>query len=361
MIQTQKIKQHFKEILQLNPTERVWQMPFFFALAVACVLSVGTYYNRTDLGLIAMIGVMAFLYIPNTPIHHRMAVTMCCSFGLCLSFLIGLCTHFFPAFSPLIIGLVALISSILIRYYNIGAPGYFFFVFACLLASFFPFSVQDYIFLVGLICIGTMVANLAAFLYSLAVIYIFKNSLPKPILESGKLGFDVIFVDSLIIAFFVGFAVFLGAFLELDRSYWVAVSTTVILQGANLNSVWIKQIQRIIGTTIGILFAWWLLKIKFSPLEFILLMMFLTFMVEFLVVKNYALTMIFITPYVTYLAEAASFGHLNVDMLIHARLEDVIIGSILGLLGGFVIYKPYLRKYFEYIAKYIFRVRLKTK
>lgn len=53
--------------------------------------------------------------------------------------------------------------------------------------------------------------------------------------------------------FFVGFVLFV--LLEFDRSYWVAVSTTVILQGTNLNSVWIKQLQRILGTTVGILFA----------------------------------------------------------------------------------------------------------
>ncbi|MEE6538241.1 hypothetical protein VWM66_10810, partial [Campylobacter jejuni] len=35
------------------------------------------------------------------------------------------------AFIP--IGLVAMGSSVLIRYYNIGAPGYFFFVFSCVL------------------------------------------------------------------------------------------------------------------------------------------------------------------------------------------------------------------------------------
>ncbi len=220
------LKQQCKEIIQLNPTERVWQMPFFFALAVGFALSIAAYYDRMDLGLIAMIGIMAFVYTTNTPMYHRMAVTMCCSFGLCLSFLIGLCTHFFPAFSPLVVGLVAMASSILIRYYNIGAPGYFFFVFSCLLASFFPFPPKDYIFLVGLICIGGIIANITAFLYSVSVIYIFKNSPPKPVLKNGNLGFDVIFVDSIIIAFFVGFAVFLGTFLELDRSYWVAVSTT---------------------------------------------------------------------------------------------------------------------------------------
>lgn len=137
--------------------------------------------------------------------------------------------------------------------------------------------------------------------------------------------------------------------------------TTVILQGTNLNSVWIKQLQRILGTTVGILFAWWLLRIKFTLLEFIFLMMFLAFIIEFLVVRNYALAVIFLTPYVTYLAKAASFGNLSVDMLIHARLQDIIIGSLLGLLGGFVIHRAYLRKYFKYIAKYIFRVKLTSK
>lgn len=89
------LKQQCKEIIQLNPTERVWQMPFFFALAVGFALSIAAYYDRIDLGLIAIIGIMAFVYTTNTPMYHRMAVTMCCSFGLCLSFLIGLCTHFF--------------------------------------------------------------------------------------------------------------------------------------------------------------------------------------------------------------------------------------------------------------------------
>lgn len=50
----------------------------------------------------------------------------------------------------------------------------------------------------------------------------------------------------------------------------------------------------------------------------------------------------------------------NADTLILTRLIDVVMGSILGLLGGFVIYKPYLRVYFERIAKYIFRIKQKA-
>ncbi|KAA6224704.1 MULTISPECIES: FUSC family protein [unclassified Campylobacter] len=354
----QKIFKHFIDILALNSTQRVWQLPFFIALGVGLVLGVGAYYKRLDLGLISMIGVMAFLYIPNTPMYHRMAVVMCCSFGISLSFLLGLLTHLAPTLMPILVGFVAMASSILVRYYDVGAPGYFFFVFACLLGSFFPFEIQDYIFLTGLVTLGTMVANFIAFIYSLLVIYCFKNSLPKPIPKRGNWGFEVIVVDSVIIGFFVGFAVFLGAFLELERSYWVAVSCTVVMQGISLNGVWIKQIQRILGTALGTLFAWYLLKIEFSTISFVCLMMFLVFMTEFVVTRNYAIAIFFLTPYVTYLAEATSFMNVDANLIALARLQDVIVGSILGLIGGFVIYKPFLRIPFEQISKLVFRKKI---
>lgn len=355
------ILENIKNVLTLNKTERVWQLPFFTALGVGIVLSVGAYYERLDLGLIAMIGAMGFLYIPNTPLYHKMAVMMCCSFGITLCFLLGLLTHFFPLLTPLVIGFVAMTSSILVRYYDLGAvgsaPGYFFFVFACLLGSFFPFEPKDYIFLTGVVCIGTIVANLMAFLYSLSVIYFFKNALPKPVPQRGHWGFEIVVVDSLIMGTFVGLAIVIGAFLELERSYWVAVSCTTIMQGLTLNSVWIKQIQRILGTALGVLFAWWLLGIDFSPFYFVLLMMFLVFMTEFVIARNYGLAMIFVTPYITYLAEAATSMGLNKDLIVEARLEDVIVGSILGLLGGLVIHKPYLRKPFDSIAHRIFKIK----
>lgn len=352
------LKQHFKEIAGFTSSEQVWQMPFFAALGVGIVLGVSVFFAKLNYGLIAMIGVMAFLYVPNTPLYHRMAVVMCCSFGIVCSFFLGILTHFLPSFFVFIpIGILAMASSILIRYYNLGAPGYFFFVFACVLGAFSPFEAKDFIFLVGLVFLGTMMANLMAFLYSIVVIYGFKNALPSEIPPREYIGFNAVFADSLVMGFFVAFSIFLGTFLELERSYWIAISCTAIMQGVTLNSIWIKQIQRIIGTFIGICFAWWLLSKHFSQMEFVLLMMSLFFIGQFLVSRNYALAMIFFTPYATYLSEAANFMSENAKNLLEARLIDVVIGSILGLLGGFVIYKPYLRIYFERLAKYIFKTK----
>ncbi len=54
--------ENIKSLFAFNSTERVWELPFFMALGVGLVLGVGAFYERLDLGLIAMIGVMAFLY-----------------------------------------------------------------------------------------------------------------------------------------------------------------------------------------------------------------------------------------------------------------------------------------------------------
>lgn len=93
------LKQHFKEIAKLNSSEQVWQMPFFVALGVGIVLEFSVFFGKLNYGLIAMIGALSFLYVPNTPLYlyHRMAVVMCCSFGIVSSFFLGILTHFLPS------------------------------------------------------------------------------------------------------------------------------------------------------------------------------------------------------------------------------------------------------------------------
>lgn len=350
------IKIYIKELFTLDKTERVWQMPFFAGLNVAVILFISAYFKRPDLGLISMIGTTIFLYIPNTSMYHRMIVLMSCGFGIGLSFTLGLIGHFFPFLTPIIICITTIISAMIVRYYNLGAPGYFFFVFACILGSNLPFNQEDFIMLIGLVAIGAMSANITGFIYSILVIYVFKNDMPKEKIEKqGKLGFDIIIIDPIIIGFFVGFAVFIGEFFNLERSYWVGVSCAVIMQGLTFKAVWIKQIQRIIGTLIGAIFAYFLLDIRFGNIEFAILMFALVFMTEFLVVRNYALAIIFITPYTTYLAEAGSFMSYKPDIIVSARITDVIIGSIIGFIGGIFLHSKLCRPKITIIAKKIFK------
>ncbi len=51
---------------------------------------------------------------------------------------------------------------------------------------------------------------------------------------------------------------------------------------------------------------------------------------------------------------------MSANFLVEIRMIDVIIGSILGLLGGFSMYHPTLRTYFTQISGNIFK-RLRDK
>lgn len=76
-------------------------------IGVGIVLGFSVFFGKLNYGLIAMIGALSFLYIPNTPLYHRMAVVMCCSFGIVSSFFLGILTHFLPsvfAFIPITCG-----------------------------------------------------------------------------------------------------------------------------------------------------------------------------------------------------------------------------------------------------------------
>lgn len=330
-------------------------MPFFAALAVGVVLFFGGVWNRPDLALVSMVGTTIFLYVPSTSITHKMVLTMCLSFLVVLCFSFGLLTQLYPPITPLVVGITTMISAQIVRFFSIGAPGFFFFTFACILGSFIPFKLADFPMAIGLVSIGTMVANFMVLAYALVVIYIFKVHKPRPAPAFGEFGFDAIIIDPVIIGFFVGFAMWLQGFLGMERGYWVAVSAATVLAAITFKSIWIKQTQRIFGTFLGAIFAYYLLHISFSPWQFALLMMGLMFVSEILVVRNYAFAIIFITPMTTYLAEAASFMNYDADLIIKARVIDIIFGSIMGLIGGaFLHFQPLRRALNAILQKFFF-------
>lgn len=350
-----KIAGYIKEVFAFNKSERVWQMPFFGSLGVAIVLFASSYFKHQELGLVAIIGVSAFLYVSNVTLYHRMVTVMCASFAITLSFALGLLASLAPSFNVLIIFLVTMITSMITRYFNLGAPGYFFFVLSFILGSSLSFKLTDFTMMIGIVSIGGMIACLMVFLYSVLVIYYFKNDTPRPMPERGKLGFGAVFIDPVIIGLFVALAMFVSQVFQMDRGYWVAISCAVIMQGLTLKAVWIKHIQRVIGTTLGIFLAMFLLSIKFTPFEFTILMATLFFLIEFSVVRNYAVGIIFITPYTTYLVEVGNFMGFNPDTLMEARVLDIIVGSAIGVVGGMCLHFEPLRRKISVFVKKVLR------
>ena len=73
-------------------------------------------------------------------------------------------------------------------------------------------------------------------------------------------------------------------------------------------------------------------------------MMALAFVIEILVVRHYALAVIFITPLTLLLADAATLGESHsIAPLMQARLIDTVLGCLVGLVGGMCLHSPAFR------------------
>ena len=45
-------------------------------------LLIGAYFDPMDYGLVSSLGGLVFLYLPNTPLSHRMVTQMACAFAM---------------------------------------------------------------------------------------------------------------------------------------------------------------------------------------------------------------------------------------------------------------------------------------
>ncbi|MDO5677790.1 MAG: FUSC family protein [Propionibacteriaceae bacterium] len=114
--------------------------------------------------------------------------------------------------------------------------------------------------------------------------------------------------------------------LDVPHPYWaVAFAVLVLHQGGRRAAQTVRGIQRLLGTAVGLglyaLILWW------NPhgIWVALLMAVLQFAIEVLVVRNYALAVMFITPLALTIASAAASPE-NPTMMIAERMFDSAIG-----------------------------------
>lgn len=341
-------RKEWQALLAVNRSDRKWDMPLIAAFASGIPLLVGVYFGRFDYGLIATLGGLVFLYLPPTPVWHKMMIMMTVSFGMILCFTAGLLSQFLIVFSPLVIGIMALLVTFVTRYYSIGPPGSIFLVMVGAMPIYMPIEIEALPTYVGLLTLGCVLSCLLAFLYSMATIHVAKrppkNSSPLLVNEQAL---NELIIDAVIVGVFTGFSLWLAQLLGMLRPYWVPISCLAILQGMNFQAIWHKQIHRIIGTFLGLILAWCLLKISFQPWQMALMMMALTFTIEMVVVRHYTTAAIFFTPLTIFLAEAGSKGAIPVNSLIAARFWDTVLGSVIGCLAGLCLFHQPTRRWLK--------------
>ncbi|WP_428253090.1 FUSC family protein [Gynuella sp.] len=326
-----------RSLLSFNKVNVPWHWGLLAALAVGLPMLFGAHFGHFDSSVLAALGGMVILYMPNTGILHRMTVLAVCSFGFSVCFTLGLTASLFPFLSPLILSIVTLLITIICRLYRVPPPGSFFFILITCIATVVPFQAEQLPAQIGVVTIGGMVACLLALIYGLLV----GTHPAKTSVTPDEKHMAAIFLEAAVIAIFVGLSMLTAQLLQLHNAYWVPISCAAILQGATFRMIWHRNIHRIVGTVIGMFLAWGIFSLPLTPLQLALLAMLIQFMIESLVPRNYGLAVIFITPITVIFAEAGSLGT-NPDNLITVRMIDILLGSVIGFIGGWVIHQTTL-------------------
>ena len=334
------VRDELRQLVTIKPSDRPWQMPFAAALANGLPLFVGAFFGHLEYGLISSLGGLVFLYLPETPMAHRMVSLMATAFGMIACYALGVMSHLLPAVMTPVLTFIAILVTMVCRFYRVGVPGSLFFIMAAAIGAYSPGDILQIPQKVGLIAMGSLLACLIAFFYSL---FILSRRAPKPIEPIPPATFDFVVFDSLVIGLAVGLSLALAQLLQMENAYWVPISCLAVIQGMSLRAVWEKQLQRLLGTAIGLVLSWALLSLPLEKWSIAVTITLLAFIIETAVVRHYGFAAIFITPLTLLLAEAGNLGQLDPGTLVQARFLDTLLGCAVGLAGGVCLHDPRVR------------------
>jgi hypothetical protein len=329
-----------KQLFEFKQTDRKWHLPVLAGLCVGIPVIAGYYTGNMQDGKLASMAGLVILYIQSQSIARRMIVLMACSFGIMVSFAVGVLFGFHPYIASLILGIFAFMVHLALYYLKmVRPPGNFFFIMVASVAISMPHDLATVPHKIGLVGMGTMLSCTLGLVYSLVTL---KKSQPANEVITVSKNQYVNFIESLTFGFIVGLSLLIAYLLKLETPYWVPTSCAAVMQGISVQHIWQRSVQRIVGTFIGLIFSWIILLLNPSLLTICISIILLQTIVEFLVVRNYGIAVIFITVLTIFLAESGTALTVDPTTLITARFFDILTGSIVGALGGWLLYNEKL-------------------
>lgn len=329
-----------KQLFEFKQTDRQWHLPVLAGLCVGIPVLAGYYTGHMQDGKLASMAGLVILYIQSQQIARRMIVLMACSFGIMVSFTVGILFGFNPWAASLVLGLHAFTVHLALYYLKmLRPPGNFFFILVASVAVAMPHDLATVAHKIGLVGMGTMLSCTLGLVYSLVTLK--KSQSSNEVITVSKNRY-VNLIESLTFGFIVGFSLLLAYVLKLDSPYWVPTSCAAVMQGISISHVWQRSVQRIAGTFIGLILSWSILLLNPSVLTICISIILLQIIVEFLVVRNYGIAVIFITVLTIFLAESGTALTIDPTVLIRARFFDILTGCLVGALGGWLLYNEKL-------------------
>ncbi|MFC9157950.1 FUSC family protein [Streptomyces bauhiniae] len=118
--------------------------------------------------------------------------------------------------------------------------------------------------------------------------------------------------------------------LGLGHGYWAAISAAAVLHSVNVRTTVQRAVQRTLGTALGLMIALGVLAGHPAPVLLALVIVALEFLMEYMVVRNYGLGVVFLTPLALLLSDLAD------PESPEELIVDRGLGSLLGIVIGLV-------------------------
>lgn len=146
---------------------------------------------------------------------------------------------------------------------------------------------------------------------------------------------SIVFINAVRYGIVLSISTMIAFSFHFNRPYWIPLSCAAVMSGSTIMATFHRAIQRSFGTIIGLIIAVIIFKLQPQGFMIVIINMLLTAITELFIVKNYAVAAMFITPNALLLAEASTQIN-NVPYFATTRIIDIMIGSIIGLIGIYI-------------------------
>lgn len=326
-----------KGTFHFRSAQHPWGKAARAALSMGACVLIGVVLGHVAWGLMATVGGFASLYVNSESYEQRAVKLVLVSLGLAASMALG--TWFAGNIWTLAFALsfVSMSATWVAGAFSLPPPGGYFFILVCALGTGLPLDPSQAPMRFGLALLGGGVAwviSMSGWLFrrkaeKVAAKNWWHDSLRMAIARTRDRTTGVI--PAIIrIGIAVLAATFIAFLLGNPRPYWVPLTCASVLQGATVTATIQRTFQRAAGTALGVLVGGAVLWIQPSIVWVILSLMAFQWVTEILIVRNYGLAVIFITPMPLLLAETG-FPGLHPTFLVQARLVDTLLGCAIGV------------------------------
>lgn len=312
-----------------------WHLATQAALGIAVPIAVMTLLGEPSLGYIAASGAFTVLFAGTAPVIDRARILPFVAAGLIVSAALGVAASANAWLVSIGVVVVAIASAALAFGFRLGPPGPLFFVLvfglsAHVIAS-SPIAPLVYIAALAAGCLFSYLVAMAPLLRPRT-----RAMSARPLRE--LLPGPAFTADSrmllLRVAIVAVIGVLLGLVIDPTRTHWIVGSAVAVIGVAAARRAAVQRgLHRMLGTVVGAGVYALLALLHPSGLWLALLLGALQFTIELVVVRHYALALVFITPLVLLLTGAATGDIGSMDVAFE-RIVDTIVGAALGAASG---------------------------